>query len=61
MSQLNKKKPGGVKEFFRKKIVTLKRKPQLIPMLVLAVGFLFYSLNLTHTTSIYTRYRLVHY
>ena len=28
MSQLNKKKPGGVKEFFRKKIVTLKRKPQ---------------------------------
>ena len=35
MSQLNKKKPGGVKEFFRKKIVTLKRKPQIIPMLVL--------------------------
>ena len=28
-----KKKNGGVKEFFRKKIVTLKRKPQLIPML----------------------------
>ena len=50
MSQLNKKKPGGVKEFFRKKIVTLKRKPQLIPMLVLAVGFLFYSLNLTHVS-----------
>ena len=50
MSQLNKKKPGGVKEFFRKKIVTLKRKPQMIPMLVLAVGFLFYSLNLTHVS-----------
>ena len=51
MSQMNKKKPGGVKEFFRKKIVTLKRKPQMIPMLVLAVAFLVYSLNLTHVSN----------
>ena len=50
MSQMNKKKPGGVKEFFRKKIVTLKRKPQMIPMLVLAIAFLVYSLNLTHVS-----------
>ena len=50
MSQMNKKKPGGVKEFFRKKIVGLKRKPQTIPLLVLAVGFLVYSLNLTHVS-----------
>jgi len=50
MSQMNKKKPGGVKEFFRKKIVTLKRKPQIIPLLVLVVGFLVYSLNLTHVS-----------
>ncbi len=50
MSQMNKKKPGGVKEFFRKKIVSLKRKPQTIPMLVLAVAFLVYSLNLTHVS-----------
>ncbi len=46
----NNKKKGGVKEFFRKKIVTLKRKPQIIPMLVLAAGFLVYSLNLTHVS-----------
>lgn len=50
MTTLGKKKNGGVKEFFRKKIVTLKRKPQMIPMLVLALGFLVYSLNLTHVS-----------
>ena len=41
------RKNGGLKEFFRKQIVTLKRKPQTIPLLVLAIGFLVYSLNLT--------------
>ena len=45
-----KKMNGGVKEFFRKKIVTLKRKPQMIPLVVLAIGFLVYSLNLTHVS-----------
>lgn len=45
-----KQKQGGMKEFFRKKIVSLKRKPQTIPMLVLVVGFLYYSLNLTHVS-----------
>ncbi len=44
------KKKGGMKEFIRKKVVTLKRKPQMIPMVVLALGFLFYSLNLTHVS-----------
>ena len=39
MTTLGKKKNGGVKEFFRKKIVTLKRKPQMIPMLVLYLIF----------------------
>lgn len=51
MTALGKKKNGGVKEFFRKKIVTLKRKPQTIPLLVLALGFLVYSLNLTHVSN----------
>ena len=51
MSQLNKKKPGGVKEFFRKKLVSLKRKPQMIPMVVLAIAFLYYSLNLTQVSN----------
>lgn len=36
------------KELGRKIIVSLKRKPQTIPMLALVVAFLIYSLNLTH-------------
>ena len=35
-----------VKEFFRKRMVALKRKPQTIPMVFLIVTFLIYSLNL---------------
>ena len=50
MTTLNKKNQGGVKEFFRRKIVSLKRKPQMIPMVVLAIAFLVYSLNLTHVS-----------
>ena len=50
MTRLNKKKQGGVKEFVRKKLVALKRKPQIIPMVVLAIAFLYYSLNLTHVS-----------
>ncbi len=38
---------GGLKEFFRKRIVTLKHKPQNIPMVMLVITFLYYSLNLT--------------
>ncbi len=45
-----RQKQRGMKEFFRKKMVSLKRKPQTIPMLVLVVGFLYYSLNLTHVS-----------
>ena len=43
-----KKARGAMPEFIRKPIVSLKRKPQIIPMIVLAIGFLFDSLNLTH-------------
>ena len=45
-----KKKNGGMKEFIRKMIVSLKRKPQTIPLLVLAAAFVYYSLNLTHVS-----------
>lgn len=38
---------GGVKEFCRKRIVMLKHKPQTIPMIMLVITFLYYSLNLT--------------
>ncbi|MBE5793940.1 MAG: hypothetical protein E7323_04585 [Clostridiales bacterium] len=46
----HKAKQGGLKEMLRKTIVSLKRKPQTIPMLVLAAAFLYYSLNLTHVS-----------
>ena len=39
-------KPTKKPEFLRKKLVSLKRKPQMIALLVLAVAFLYYSLNL---------------
>lgn len=36
-----------IKESFRKFIVSLKHKPHIIPLVMLVVTFLFYSLNLT--------------
>ncbi len=39
---------AGLKEFFRKRIVALKRKPQMIPMVVLGIAFVLYSFNLTN-------------
>jgi len=41
------KQPSGAKEFLRKRIVGLKRKPQNIALVVLALAFVYYSLNLT--------------
>lgn len=40
-------RPTRKPEFLRKKLVSLKRKPQVIALLVLAVAFVYYSLNLT--------------
>ena len=45
---MEKKKSGGLKEIWRKFLVSLKRRPQLIPLAVLVVGFLFYSMNLMY-------------
>ncbi len=39
--------PSRAHEFFRKRLVSLKRKPQTIPMLVLVFAFIFYSFNLS--------------
>jgi hypothetical protein len=36
----------GLKESFRKLLVSLKRRPHMIPLLVFALAFLVYSLNL---------------
>lgn len=43
-----KNTPSHMPEFLRKLIVSLKRKPDVIGLLVFAVGFVYYSLNLTH-------------
>ena len=40
--------PSGFKEFFRKVMVSLKRRPQTIPFLVLVVAFLVYSIRLSN-------------
>lgn len=45
---------ASIKEFFRKKIVGLKRNPKIVPLVLLLIAFLFYSLNLnviSQTTS----------
>ena len=39
--------PKGIKEFIRKRLVALKRKPQTIALLAFALAFVYYSLNLT--------------
>ncbi len=36
-----------IREFCRKRLVALKRKPQTIPLLVLAAAYVYYSLNLS--------------
>ena len=46
-SQVSAKPRKGFKEFVRKFLVSIKRKPQNIAMFILLVGFVFFSLNLT--------------
>lgn len=45
------KQPSGFREFIRKRLVTLKRKPHLIALIVMAAAFLYYSLNLTQISN----------
>ena len=40
-------RPTKKPEFLRKKLVSLKRKPQMIALVVLAAAFIYYSFNLT--------------
>lgn len=42
------KKRGGPKELWRKFLVAIKRRPQMIPLAVFVAAFLFYSLNMMH-------------
>ena len=39
--------PSRIREFFRKRLVSLKRNPQTIPMLMLVFAFLYYAFNLS--------------
>lgn len=39
--------PKGFKEFIRKRVVALKRKPQTIALIAFGLAFIYYSLNLT--------------
>jgi len=41
------KQPSRIREFFRKRLVALKRKPQLIALAVLVIAFIYYSFNLS--------------
>ena len=45
------KAPSRKPEFFRKWMVALKRKPQMIALIVLAGAFVYYSLNLTQISN----------
>lgn len=61
MSQKVKKSSGSkdfsrkliasVKDFFRKQIVSLKRNPQVIPLVMLLISFIVYSFNLTNMSN----------
>lgn len=42
------KKSGGFKDFIRKQLVTLKKNPQFIPLVMLLASFVLYSFNLTN-------------
>lgn len=45
---MEQKKNRGLKELWRKFMVSLKRRPQMIPLAAFVVGFLFYSLNMMY-------------
>ena len=45
-----KKQNKGLKEVWRKFLVSIKRRPQMIPLAAFVVAFLFYSLNMMHVS-----------
>lgn len=47
---LGKRLTTGLKEILRKFLVAIKRRPQMIPLVVLVAAFLVYSLNLMHVS-----------
>ena len=45
------KKPNPLKEMVRKFIVSLKRRPQMIPLVVFVIAFLVYTLTLSQVSN----------
>ena len=45
------KQPSRIHEFGRKRLVALKRKPQTVALIVLAVAFIYYSFNLSQISN----------
>ena len=41
----------GIKEWFRKKVVAIKRNPQRIGLVAFVITFLYYALNLTYISN----------
>ena len=50
VEKMTVKKPNPFKEMVRKFIVSLKRRPQMIPLAVFVIAFLVYSLNLSQVS-----------
>lgn len=48
---MEKKQPKGLKEIWRKFLVSIKRRPSMIPLAALVIAFLVYSLNLTQISN----------
>lgn len=50
VEKMTVRKPNVFKEMVRKFIVSLKRRPQMIPLAVFVIAFLVYTLNLSHVS-----------
>ena len=51
VEKMTVKKPNPLKEMVRKFIVSLKRRPQRIPLVVFIIAFVVYSFHLTHVSN----------
>ena len=48
---MDNKKPNPISEMWRKFLVSLKRRPQMIPLVALSLTFVYYSFNLTNVSN----------
>ena len=51
VEKMTVRKPNPLKEMVRKFIVSLKRRPQMIPLAVFVIAFLVYTLNLSQVSN----------